>query len=311
MKSTKAFTELVPIYTNLNGCDVEIIFIHGLNGDPITSWGFDEPAWTPWIISRFPNARIWSLRYRIRWSWWNGGSIALADRAISVLATIDGQLVDKTPIVLICHSYGGLLAKQMLRSGHERGSEYERLVGRIAGVVFLGTPHNGAAIAGFVEKLGPILRARPAISELKQNAALLRDLSAWFTKNAQHYGWTLRVFRETEDTFGVRVVTEDDSNPHVANVGPIAVDGNHFEICMPHKNTDVRVTQTLMLISSVIDDEPTINSQSFMQQVLIAPDSDLSKLKRELEGRVARNPRDGAALRVLDHISDLQDRTRS
>ena len=89
----------------------------------------------------------------------------LTDRAINVLGTIDGEIPHEKPIILICHSYGGLLAKQMLRSGHERGSEYKKLVDRIAGVVFLGTPHNGASIAGFVRALRFVLRSSSVMSE--------------------------------------------------------------------------------------------------------------------------------------------------
>jgi hypothetical protein len=117
----------------------------------------------------------------------------------------------------------------MLRSGHDRRLEYGQLVERFKGIVFFGTPHNGASIATFVSRLGSVLRSSPAISELKRNASLLRDLSSWFTNNAQFHAWKIRVFFETMNTFGVRVV-DDDGNPHIPNVTPIAIDADHFAI---------------------------------------------------------------------------------
>ena len=41
-RSMQALTELVPIYTPRSLPAVEIIFVHGLNGDPLGTWGFSE-----------------------------------------------------------------------------------------------------------------------------------------------------------------------------------------------------------------------------------------------------------------------------
>jgi triacylglycerol esterase/lipase EstA (alpha/beta hydrolase family) len=67
----------------------------------------------------------------------------------------------RLPIVFVCHSYGGLLVKQLLRSGSEIATEYEVLVERVAGIVFLGTPNQGSSIAHYAKALGPILRTSP------------------------------------------------------------------------------------------------------------------------------------------------------
>jgi hypothetical protein len=65
----------------------------------------------------------------------------------------------------------------------------------------------------------------------------------------------VRVFFETMTTFGVRVVDEDSSNPHIANITPIGIDTNHFDICVPEK-PDVRVTQTIALLSEIAGVQP-------------------------------------------------------
>jgi pimeloyl-ACP methyl ester carboxylesterase len=121
---------------------VDVVFIHGLDGDPFLTWRFDqEPSWRTWIAEQFPLFNVWSLEYRIRSSWWNGGSMPLYDRALNVLATISSELSGNSKIILVCHSYGGLVAKEMLKVAFETATEYRSFCERIAGIVFLGTPH--------------------------------------------------------------------------------------------------------------------------------------------------------------------------
>jgi hypothetical protein len=104
---------------------IDVVFMHGLDGDAYGTWGFNsEPSWSTWIGEKFPNARIWSLEYRIRSSWWFGGAMPLYDRAVNVLATVSSELISNTKIIVVCHSYGGLVAKEMVRAALDTAPEY-------------------------------------------------------------------------------------------------------------------------------------------------------------------------------------------
>jgi hypothetical protein len=229
----------------------------------------------------------------------------LTDRAVNVLGTVDGELRDARPIIFICHSYGGLLVKQMLRLGHDRGSEYGKLVDRFRGIVFLGTPHNGAGIAGFVKALGVVLRSSPAITELRRNEPVLRELSNWFTNNAHFLGLKVRVFFETMTTFGVRVVDEDSSNPHIANITPIGIDTNHFDICVPEK-PDVRVTQTIALLSEIAGVQPVAANPTWTQRILVAPNIELHALRIAIRRELRKTPSDPELLEAYDYLESLK-----
>lgn len=61
----------------------------------------------------------------------------------------------------------------------------------------------------------------------------------------------MRVFYETINTRGVRVVDEDSADPHIPNVTPIGIDADHFEIGKPPR-PDVRLTQTNALIDEIL-----------------------------------------------------------
>jgi len=248
-------TELLKI-SSADAPSVEVIFLHGLDGDAIGTWAFNTQAsWHTWIRGRYPNARVWSLNYRLRSSNWWGGAMAIQDRAVNVLATLDGDVDGETPIVLVCHSYGGLLAKQILFTATGRShNEYGRFAGRIKGLVFLGTPHNGSRIADFVKALR-LFRSSVAIDELKKNAPHLRELSSWFRNAHSTFKWQVRIFFETMDTRGIRVVDEDSADAHLVNVTAIGVDVDHEDISKPTR-PDVRVTQTFAVIDRILGEPP-------------------------------------------------------
>ena len=232
---------------------IDIVFIHGLDGDAYKTWGFNsEPSWSTWIVEKIPNARIWSLEYRIRSSRWFGGAMPLYDRAVNVR---NRQLRTrlKHEIILICHSYGGLVAKEMVRAALDTAPEYRLFADRIAGFVFLGTPQNGSAIAQYVAALDVVYRGSRALSELRQNQPTARQLGQWFRQSAGRFGWRLRVFFETLNTNGIRVVDESSScNLAIAGVTAIGIDTNHIDLSKPTE-PDVRVKRTLSLIQEVLD----------------------------------------------------------
>jgi pimeloyl-ACP methyl ester carboxylesterase/tetratricopeptide (TPR) repeat protein len=232
---------------------IDVVFIHGLNGDPYTTWGFDrEPCWSTWIADAFPHVRIWSLEYRIRSSWWFGGAMPLYDRAVNVLATISADLSSNTKVIIVCHSYGGLVAKEMVRAALETADEYRGLAERIAGFVFLGTPNNGAAIAQYVNALKIVHRGSSAITELRLNEPHARQLSQWYRQAATRFGWRLRVFFETVKTKGILVVDESSSDPAIAGVTAVGIDSNHIDLAKPAE-PDVRAKRLLSLIREVVD----------------------------------------------------------
>ncbi|WP_334396230.1 HTH domain-containing protein [Bradyrhizobium sp. AZCC 2289] len=232
---------------------IDVVFMHGLDGDAYRTWGFNsEPSWSTWIAEKFPNTRIWSLEYRIRSSWWFGGAMPLYDRAVNVLATVSSELISNTKIIVICHSYGGLVAKEMVRAALDTAPEYRLFADRIAGFVFLGTPQNGSAIAQYVAALDIVYRGSRALSELRQNQPTARQLGQWFRQSAGKFGWRLRVFFETLKTSGIWVVDESSSDPAIAGVTAIGIDANHIDLSKPTE-PDVRVKRTLSLIQEVLD----------------------------------------------------------
>ena len=116
-------------FIKVSGCDNpdregDVIFVHGLDGDPIETWrpaGHSGPAWPEWLGEALPDVGVWLLSYAAASTRWKGHAMALADRAPSALALLDIEGLGERPLVFIAHSLGGLLVKQMLRHGHDIG----------------------------------------------------------------------------------------------------------------------------------------------------------------------------------------------
>ena len=108
---------------------------------------------------------VWSLGYAasptkwmrlVGWlfSWFSsrwhdaGHSMSLPDRAGQVLDLMVQRGFGQRPILLICHSLGGLLAKQILRTSKDAiGSPAHSIFQQTRAVLFLATPHDGASLA--------------------------------------------------------------------------------------------------------------------------------------------------------------------
>jgi pimeloyl-ACP methyl ester carboxylesterase len=86
------------------------------------------------------------------------------------------------PIAFVCHSLGGLLAKQLLRIAGEDAAQpaWRKIAGQTKGVVFVATPHAGADLARTLRRLGWVLRTSPAIDDLRAHAPALRELNEWY-----------------------------------------------------------------------------------------------------------------------------------
>jgi GH35 family endo-1,4-beta-xylanase len=68
---------IIPTLTTIRAfqnANVEVIFVHGLDGDAISTWGLgDGESWDKWIYEAAPKVNIRTLRYQLRSSNWKGG----------------------------------------------------------------------------------------------------------------------------------------------------------------------------------------------------------------------------------------------
>jgi len=89
----------------------------------------------------------------------------IVERAANVLGLLEAKGFGSKPIVFVAHSLGGLLVKQLLRSGTELGNEYwSRIIQYVRGCAFLATPHTGSGIATWVNRIGKLVKASQTVT---------------------------------------------------------------------------------------------------------------------------------------------------
>jgi hypothetical protein len=239
----------------ISGCDnpvrkADVVFIHGLGGDAFTTWAHaKEPAasWPHWLGKEFPQIRVWSLGYAASPTRWarllrligrgsrdSGYGMALPDRALQVLDLMLQRGLGEFPLLFICHSLGGLLAKQILRKSSEAADPRMQQVARnTRAVLFLATPHAGAMLASFADAFRTVFGPTVSIENLREHDAHLRDLFDWYRN------YSLRSQTQTATYFELRcvrgvlpIVNPTSAHPGVG-MDPVGLDEDHLSIAKP------------------------------------------------------------------------------
>lgn len=150
---------------------VDIVFVHGLNGNRVTTWTSDPSDENPisvfWprdlLPSKCPNARILSFGYN--------ASIAhfyplFGPKHVPPTTTIDNHssalfddligLRTRTsstdrPLIFVAHSLGGIVCANAVSKQLGVDAAKKDLIAKVCGMIFLGTPFAGAKQARWAE----------------------------------------------------------------------------------------------------------------------------------------------------------------
>lgn len=224
-----------------------VIFFHGLAGDPHETWQspVNPPVcWPQWLAEDIEGLAVWSIGYEAAVSWWDGMAMNLPDRAMNVLERILLESRLKTgEIILVGHSLGGLLIKQILRTaesiGHQREDAAE-FMERLRRVAFLATPHFGADLAAWGDRLRIIVLPSAATACLVRNDPHLRELNNWYREWVIKSGISHLILTETQPTKKFFIVVKPDSSDPGLIDRPIPIDADHNSICKPcNKSSEI------------------------------------------------------------------------
>lgn len=141
-----------------------LVFVHGIFGSSATAWGDPQTgAFWPKMASednRFKDVDIYLVNY---YAPHFHGAPSIHETAVNELGRLKSRNVfgHYNEIYFVTHSMGGLVTKSMLVQLN-RGDD-EQLLRRVKGVVFLGTPAQGAGLA----KLGSWLSMNIQLQDLE------------------------------------------------------------------------------------------------------------------------------------------------
>ncbi|KAL1884476.1 hypothetical protein Plec18167_002066 [Paecilomyces lecythidis] len=170
---------------------VDIVLIPGIGTSAPESWPFADQDWLP-TVPVGAGTRIFAYQYTSLFSgndpsW---GSILmlgydLLELMINIPSQSDLQATNK-PILVVCHSLGGVILKQALCVANSQSFRYGSIVNAIAGVIFLSTPHRYGDMMTTLIRYQEILEAttgktlRIPGASIEQEGAILVDLADRF-----------------------------------------------------------------------------------------------------------------------------------
>ncbi|KAI1853349.1 hypothetical protein JX266_002055 [Neoarthrinium moseri] len=174
---------------------VDIVFIHGLKGDRDNTWTAknSELPWPQTLLPlKVPEARILTYGYdsqpmNIRSMVSNNRIDNHAMNLLTALATHRQEGNSKSrPVIFVAHSMGGLICQDMLVASKSSPEKHlQNVVDSTAGIVFLGTPHSGSALALYAERLakfiGLVKTTNPRIiGVLRRDSEVLARIQSQF-----------------------------------------------------------------------------------------------------------------------------------
>lgn len=226
---------------------VDIVFVHGLSGDPERTWlgdaGPEEPAearhWARRVCGAHDDVRVFVADYpTVRVAVYEQ-KLAVPQLANTLAHQLTLQGVGERPVIFVGHSMGGLVIKQMLVDAAIPAAPAERraLWTHTTAICFLGTPHNGA---GMADALAPWVpnRDNSHIPELALDAPWLQPLASAFrfhlaVRQEQGNAPSMVAYRETQLMKGVLVVPLDSADPRLPGCEVVDLPCNHEDLPKP------------------------------------------------------------------------------
>ncbi|KAF9732054.1 hypothetical protein PMIN02_004136 [Paraphaeosphaeria minitans] len=179
------------------GAKVDIIFVHGLRGNPQDTWAAcdadgDRVYWPKELLpATIPESRIFSFGYPTEFATFYPVIKADAvthtnidDNSTALLVKLGNRRRETSttnrPIIFVAHSLGGLVVANGLASQSGSNEQRQEVISSTCGTIFLGTPFKGsdkAAWAGLAEKIFGMLS--------DSNDQIIKDLDTKSTKLQQ------------------------------------------------------------------------------------------------------------------------------
>ncbi|KAF1859490.1 hypothetical protein Lal_00010074 [Lupinus albus] len=259
---------------------LDVVFVHGLRGGPYKTWRIaDEKSSTSstlvekideeagklgtfwpgeWLSSDFPEARLFTIKYKTNLTQWSGASLPLQEVSNMLLEKLVAAGIGDRPVVFVTHSMGGLVVKQILHKAKEEG--FNNLVKNTAGVVFYSCPHFGSRLADMPWRMGLVLRPAPTIGELRSGSPRLVELNDYIRQLHKKGMLDVLSFCETMVTplvegYGgwalrMEIVSIESAYPGFGEL-VVLESTDHINSCKPISRSDTSYTETLKFLQKL------------------------------------------------------------
>jgi protein SERAC1 len=144
-----------------------------------------------WLPQRFPEIRILGLQFESALSYWvkkvcpcEKNKLQLKFRSMDYLQRLaDAGIGHDRPVIWVCHSMGGLIVKGIINQAFAHNDpKIKQIAENSRGIIFLGTPHKGSAIAKYSQQTA-LLWPTIEVKDMEENSKELLKLNQEFLEN--------------------------------------------------------------------------------------------------------------------------------
>jgi predicted alpha/beta hydrolase family esterase len=267
-------TRLEPLHPADRERLVDVVFVHGLEGDGRSTWANGIDAyWPQWISDDCPQAGVWVCSYPSTVVDSGRNTLSIKDLADNLAHRMRNQDIGERPVIFVAHSMGGLITKHILHGAATSANpEFKRLWLAAAGIAFLATPHAGSDLATWKSWITNVLRlfwpgTQLALGsnadELPTHAEHLRVLNGVFRNYVAERHRTgprprIVAYVEKLPTKGIaKVVDPHSADPQLAGIEVIQEPYDHLQICKFASRERAPFGWVLRQIKKTLDEAPT------------------------------------------------------
>ncbi|KAI0598382.1 hypothetical protein F4775DRAFT_583770 [Biscogniauxia sp. FL1348] len=301
--------EATAVYTHPDA-KVDIVLVHGLNGDPQKTWTAKNGVF--WPADLLPtslrearanvlvygyNADVYSKKHGA-----NPSDNFIYMHAQTLVTSLThyrkDELSSRNPIIWVCHSLGGILVKRALLYSNDlrtpQHEDYRSIYVSTYGIVFLGTPHTGSDIAVW----GSVLQAMSdavvpksffqsesvLLRTLKRDNETLQNINSHFLDIYQRFKILMAHENHKTDFKGTRMLVVDSTSasPQLPGVTYYAIEATHSGMCkFDSKNAPGYRTISTAIRDWVLDAPDVIATRWRVEE-----DEKLARAKHEIEERM-------------------------
>ncbi|KAK2774312.1 hypothetical protein FQN52_004296 [Onygenales sp. PD_12] len=171
---------------------VDIVLVPGIGTATPENWPFANQEWLTSLPGYGAGARILAYEYPSPFAGTKPSWVSILMLGYDLLQHLnersqpDPDLSSKKPILIVCHSLGGIVVKQALCVANKQFPRYGSVVNAVAGIIFLSTPHR------YGDKTTSFMRFRDILetttgknlkipsANIEQEGAILLDLADRF-----------------------------------------------------------------------------------------------------------------------------------
>ncbi|KAL2163395.1 hypothetical protein VTH06DRAFT_5452 [Thermothelomyces fergusii] len=253
--------ELTAVYQHPQA-KADIVLVHGLNGAPDKTWTAPNGVYWPTDLlpaslkDQHANVLVYGYNADVYAAIWerhtkNPSDNFIHHHAQTLVATLTHYRksvgTERSPIIWVAHSLGGIVTKRaLLYSNDVRDPNQEDLRSIYVstfGIIFLGTPHNGAIMAGWGETIQRMVDAvaprkmfdseSVLLKSLKKDNETLQEISNHFLDIYQKFKIHMAHETQKTDLKGTKMLVVDapSASPQLVGVTYYGIEATHSRMC--------------------------------------------------------------------------------